>query len=182
MKRASRLKPSGMFALALIGALAYPDTRPTVLSTVGDALSTGKGTAAGAHRPAGIRPVHLPGRCRTLTDPQLAGLVTAVWPASQRRTSFAVALAESQGRTCAVGDVGLERGDWGPSVCPWQIRSQNSQRGTGGLRDEAANLKSVTTCARHARELQAAEGWQPWSTYTHGTYLRYLVRAKAAGL
>lgn len=187
MKRRDKLRPTGMFALAFIGALAYPHTRPTVLSTVSDVLSSGKPAAAatrvaGVHRPRPGRPVHIPGGCRTLTDQQLAGLVSSVWPASQRRMAFTVALAESGGRTCAVGDVALQRGDWGPSVCLWQMRSKHSQRGTGGVRDQAANLASATTCARHARQLQAAEGWRPWSTYNHGSYKGYIVRAVEVGL
>ena len=51
--------------------------------------------------------------------------------AAAATTATAVALAESGGRTDAVGDVGLEDATWGPSVGLWQIRSLKAQSGTG---------------------------------------------------
>jgi hypothetical protein len=113
-----------------------------------------------------------------LTDQTLADLAAgAGWVGGDRVTAVAVALAESQGDATVRGDTTLQTGKWGPSVGLWQIRSLNAQKGTGGQRDELANLNPATN-AQHAHEIWAAQGWGPWSTYTTGRYLLYLPRAR----
>jgi hypothetical protein len=96
-------------------------------------------------------------------------------------TAVAVALAESAGHSRARGDVALEDRTWGPSVGLWQIRSLNAQRGTGGERDELANLHARTN-ARHAYQIyrEAGRTFRPWTVYQNGMYRRFLPRAGAA--
>lgn len=133
---------------------------------------------AGDARAGGSLVAPVAGRCRTLPDRELARLVRR-WPPSQRPTAFAVILGESGGRPCAVGDVRLQTSTWGPSVCLFQLRSIKGVT-DGGVRDRAANLRSVDTCVRNAHALWAGEGWRPWSAYTNGSYRRHLPRARAA--
>jgi hypothetical protein len=95
-------------------------------------------------------------------------------------TAVAVALAESGGRPRAVGDVGLEDRTWGPSVGLWQIRSLRADHDTGRQRDARANLDPEVN-ARHAYQISdGGRKWQPWSTYTNGSYRTYLRRARVA--
>lgn len=95
-------------------------------------------------------------------------------------TAAAVALAESGGRTDAIGDVALEDGTWGPSVGPWQIRSQKAQYGTGGPRDASR----LTDPAFNARSMASISGsgknFGPWTTYTKGLYRKFLGQAAPA--
>lgn len=92
----------------------------------------------------------------------------------------AIAMAESGGKSDAIGDVALESATWGPSVGPWQIRSLNAQRGTGGQRDEIANMDPATN-ARHAYEISnSGKSFGAWSTYTSGKYRAYIAQARMA--
>lgn len=95
-------------------------------------------------------------------------------------TAIAVALAESGGNSDAMGDVGLVDGKWGPSVGLWQIRSLHDQRGTGGPRDEFANVDPDA----NARAAFAISGggvnFAPWSVYKNGRYQANIARAQAA--
>jgi hypothetical protein len=88
----------------------------------------------------------------------------------------AVALAESGGRTDAMGDVGLQNGTWGPSIGLWQIRSIKAQSGTGQPRDATR----LTDPAFNAQSMIAISGagknWKPWTTYTSGAYKKNLSR------
>lgn len=93
----------------------------------------------------------------------------------------AIALAESGGRTDAVGDVGLQDAKWGPSIGLWQIRSLRAEYGTGSPRD-ASRLKDPTFNAAAMVSISGKGGnWKPWSTYTSGSYKRY-VSEVAAGM
>lgn len=89
-------------------------------------------------------------------------------------------MGESGGRTDARGDTTITTSTWGPSIGLWQIRSINSQRGTGGERDELAN----TDPQKNARAMMSisANGtnWRPWSVYTSGKYRTYLAQARLA--
>lgn len=89
-------------------------------------------------------------------------------------TATAVALAESGGRTDAQGDIGLEDGTWGPSVGLWQIRSLKAQYGTGGPRD-ASRLSDPQFNAASMAQISGTGGnFKPWTTFTKGTYKRFL--------
>lgn len=91
-------------------------------------------------------------------------------------TMVAIALAESGGNTDAIGDVSLENSTWGPSVGLWQIRSLNSEKGTGGTRDEVANHNPQTN-ANHAMQILNGSGLSAWSTYTNQAYRAHLPAA-----
>lgn len=104
----------------------------------------------------------------------------AGWRGETLVTATAVALAESGGKTDAVGDVTLQTSIWGPSIGLWQIRSLVAQYGTGGQRDEVANRDPATN-ARHAYEISGGGAtFRPWSTYTNGDYRSHLAAARTA--
>jgi len=117
-----------------------------------------------------------------LTDQQIARFVEqGGFTGGDRATAIAVVLAESGGNSAARGDTTLETSVWGPSIGLFQIRSLWAQRGTGGQRDEVANLDPATN-ARHAHQifLDAGARFSPWSTFTNGAYQSFLGRARAA--
>lgn len=115
-----------------------------------------------------------------LSPAQIAGHARAAgWSGEALVTAVAVALGESGGRTDARGDTTLQTGTWGPSIGLWQIRSLKSQRGTGGVRDELANLDPGVN-ARHAHRIYTdAGGFGPWTVYNIGAYRLHLGRARA---
>lgn len=88
----------------------------------------------------------------------------------------AVALAESGGRTDAMGDVGLQNGTWGPSIGLWQIRSIKAQQGTGQPRDASRLTDPQFNAASMVSISGAGKNWKPWTTYTKGTYKQFLSR------
>lgn len=92
----------------------------------------------------------------------------------------AIAFAESGGRTDAIGDVALQTATWGPSVGLWQIRSVNSQRGTGGTRD-ATRLTDPKFNAHSAYVISGSgTNFNPWTTYKTGAFKQYLDPASQA--
>ena len=101
---------------------------------------------------------------------------------SHERAVLAVAISqgESGGRTDAVGDTSLTDATWGPSVGLWQIRSLNSERGTGRSRDASR----LTDPGFNARSMAAISGhgsdFSPWSVYTSGAYRQYVDDVRAA--
>jgi LysM repeat protein len=116
-----------------------------------------------------------------LSDHQIAALVVeAGFVGDQQETAFGIVLAESGGRPDAVGDVSLQNATFGPSIGLFQIRSLRSEKGTGGVRDELANVDPATN-ARHAHVVFSQSGsFRPWSTFTNGAFKRFLDRARAA--
>ena len=118
-----------------------------------------------------------------LTDQQIAQLAAgAGFSGPDLDTAIAVALAESQGNSDAVGDVGLQNQTFGPSVGLWQIRSVNPGYGNAfdqAHRNQQANMDPATNAA-NAYAIQQQYGWNQWSTYTGGAYRQYLDRARAA--
>lgn len=89
-------------------------------------------------------------------------------------TATAVALAESGGRTDAVGDVSLEDATWGPSVGLWQIRSLKAQTGTGQPRDASRLTDPQFNAASMASISGGGKSFGAWTTYTKGTYKKYV--------
>jgi hypothetical protein len=86
----------------------------------------------------------------------------------------AIAMGESGLNPDAVGDVGIQTGDWGPSIGLWQVRSLKSQSGTGKSRD-ATRLKDPIFNAKAMGEISGGgKNWRPWSVYTNGTYKKFL--------
>ncbi len=143
-----------MFALALAGALAYPDTRPMVLSTVSDALSTGKATPAAkaaGHRPAGIRPVP---HAKVET-----GVSCAMLPAGIRAQ-------ESGGKRSAVSSVGAVGPDqiMPGNVGPWSREvigravSVAEFRRSPALQDRVGRFKIGQYCVAYGPR-GAAAAW-----------------------
>lgn len=89
-------------------------------------------------------------------------------------TITAIAKAESDLNTEAIGDVTLENDEWGPSIGLCQIRSLNAQKGTGGQRDEFANFDALTNL-KHAFEISNnGVDFSPWTTYKTGAYAQYV--------
>jgi hypothetical protein len=117
----------------------------------------------------------------TLSPAQIYALATGAGlsPAAAT-TATAVALAESGGRTDAVGDVALENSTWGPSVGLWQIRSLKAQRGTGGPRDETRLTDPTFNAASMASISGTGGNFKPWTTYTKGTYKSHLSQVSPA--
>lgn len=94
-------------------------------------------------------------------------------------TSVAVALAESSARADAIGDQSLQDSTWGPSIGLWQVRSLNSEYGTGGLRD-GSRLSDPSFNAHSAYILFKSSGWNPWSAHKNGNYKQFLNIARTA--
>lgn len=102
------------------------------------------------------------------------------WSGEKAAIATAIAMAESGGDPSILGDTTITTSKWGPSVGLWQIRSLNAQRGTGGVRDQDANLNPQTN-GRHAFTISnGGSSWQPWSVYNSGRYRTYLGRARMA--
>jgi hypothetical protein len=111
----------------------------------------------------------------TLSPGQIYALAIGVGlPAGQATIATAVALAESGGRTDAIGDVGLENATWGPSVGLWQIRSLKAETGKGTPRD-ASRLTDPQFNAQAMRAISGnGQSFTPWSTYKNGSYKKQL--------
>ena len=117
-----------------------------------------------------------------LSDREIARhVVNGGFTGDNRMIGVAVVLAESGGRSDARGDVGIQTSKWGPSIGLFQIRSLKSQKGSGGTRDELANLDPATN-ARHAHVVfvEAGNKWTPWSTFKHKTHEQFMDRARQA--
>jgi hypothetical protein len=117
-----------------------------------------------------------------LSDREIAGhVINAGFTGDQRVIGVAVVLAESGGRSDNRGDVDKQTKKWGPSIGLFQIRSLKAEKGSGGTRDELANLDPATN-ARHARTvfLEAGGKWTPWSTFNHQSHEKFLDRARQA--
>jgi LysM repeat protein len=118
----------------------------------------------------------------TLSDQQIARhVVGGGFVGEERVVGVAIVLAESAGRTDAIGDVALQNATFGPSVGLFQIRSLKADKGSGRTRDELANLDPATN-ARHARQifLEAGSRFTPWSTFIHDTHRQFLSRGRDA--
>lgn len=116
-----------------------------------------------------------------LSDADVAAVVLgAGFTGDAAVKAVAIALGESGGNTEARGDINITTTTWGPSIGLFQIRSLNAQRGTGGQRDEIANLDRNTN-ARNAFAISASgTNFRAWSVFTSGRYLGYLPRASRA--
>ncbi len=114
-----------------------------------------------------------------LTANELAALAISVGLTGEKVvTAVAIALAESGGRSDAMGDTTIQTGTWGPSVGPWQIRSLKAETGKGTARDAQALLNPQHN-ARAMKEISAdGTNWRPWSVYTSGAYRLHLPAAR----
>jgi hypothetical protein len=113
-----------------------------------------------------------------LTMEQIAGYASAAGLSGEPlATATAIAMAESEGDTDAVGDTRIVSSTWGPSIGLWQIRSINAQRGTGGERDETANRNPANNAKAMMAISSGGKNWLPWSVYTTGKYRQFLAAA-----
>ncbi len=95
----------------------------------------------------------------------------------------AIALAESGGDDTARGDLALQDSTWGPSFGLFQIRTLKGQTGTGRVRDISWLAAGDDNQARAAYDISRhGTDFSAWTTYTRGTYLRYLDTARAAAV
>lgn len=95
-------------------------------------------------------------------------------------TIVAIARAESGFDASVLGDIGLQDDTWGPSVGLLQIRSLKKERGTGGTRDELANLSPAAN-ARAAWEISShGRVFTPWSVFGSGAYRNHLADVRPA--
>lgn len=103
------------------------------------------------------------------------------------KTAYAIAIAESGGRSNAKGDIKLQDEKWGPSVGLFQIRSlknwkkyNDPYRDASRLQDPSYNIEAAWTKSKHGTN------FKPWSTYTGGSFVKHLAEAdamaKAAGV
>ena len=95
-------------------------------------------------------------------------------------TAFGVAMAESNGRPGALGDVNLQTAKWGPSVGLFQIRSlkhwqdyNDKYRDAHRLPDSSFNAESAMVKSK------GGKNWNPWTTFTHGTFAKFLADSAA---
>ena len=101
-------------------------------------------------------------------------------------TAFAVAFAESGGRTNPPdGDVNLQTKKWGPSIGTFQIRSlkhwsdydgkgsSDYYRNPVKLRDHNFNLEAAF------HKSNKGTGWAGWSTFTSGDFVKFLADSAA---
>jgi len=115
------------------------------------------------------------------------GLISALYKQGFRgkslETAFAVALAESGGRSRALGDTTIQDKTYGPSMGVFQIRSLKDPKkwGSSGqwrdskrLYDPAFNVKAAWNVS------QEGTNWKPWSAYKSGAFSSYLDDAQAA--
>jgi len=115
------------------------------------------------------------------------GLMSALYGHGFRgkalETAFAIALAESGGRAGARGDVGLQTKKWGPSLGPFQIRSLKdpSKYGASGKWRDGKKLLQPDFNLDAAKAIShSGTNWKAWSTYTSGSFTKYLDDAQTA--
>jgi hypothetical protein len=97
---------------------------------------------------------------------------------AQAVIATAVGLAESGGRTDAVGDVSLMNDTWSYSAGVHQIRGLHREHGTYGVRDPQALLHDMVHNIRSMWVISdGCTNWQPWTMYTNG---RWVERAEEA--
>jgi lysozyme-like protein len=110
-----------------------------------------------------------------------ADLRVAGYSAAAAVVQTAIAEAESGGDDTARGDLGIQTGTWGPSFGLYQIRTLKADTGRGGDRDIAWLAQSDANQAKAAYDIsQHGANFSPWTTYTRGTYTKFLPDARAA--
>ena len=94
------------------------------------------------------------------------------------RTAYAVSIAESGGRSNAVGDEMLQNEKWGPSIGLFQIRSLKDWKKWNDPYRDAKRLPDpgYNTDAALKKSKQGSN-WKPWTAYTQGSYLKHLAEA-----
>jgi len=103
-------------------------------------------------------------------------LLMAGWTADKIDVAQAVAQAESQCFTDAVGDVTLIDAKWGPSIGLFQVRSLRSPQSFGGADGwrYAFPLRQPFYNAQAALAITNGGDWSKWATFVSGAYKQYL--------
>lgn len=111
----------------------------------------------------------------TLTAQQIYALARqAGFADGEGRIATAIALAESGGRTDAVGDTTITTGKWGPSVGLWQVRTLKAETGKGSVRDINWLLASPANQAKAAYQIRmGANGFKNWSVFSQNKGAAY---------
>jgi hypothetical protein len=126
-------------------------------------------------------PLVLPGSAAKLPAERIYGYARgAGFDAGESVTATAIALAESAGRPRAHNPTPPD-----DSYCLMQVNMLGplgpARRATYHLRSNS-DLYDPATCMRVAYGISAGgSNWRPWTTYTRGTYRRYLASAHHAG-
>jgi len=118
-------------------------------------------------------------RGRRASDTEIhAAAVRAGWTGWRAVVATAIAIAESDGYTGALGDLDKTDATYGPSVGLWQIRILRRS----GLTETIATqlLSDPATNAHEAHARWETRGWKPWGTFKTGKYLLRMTRARAA--
>jgi Lysozyme like domain len=126
-------------------------------------------------------PLVLPGSAARLEPERIYGYARrAGFSPGESVTATAIALAESGGRPRAHNPHPPD-----DSYCLMQVNMLGPlgpQRRARYHLDRNEDLYDPATCMRVAYGISAGgSNWRPWTTYTHGTYLRYLPTARRAG-
>ena len=94
------------------------------------------------------------------------------------RTAYAISIAESGGRSNAIGDVGLQDSKWGPSIGLFQIRSLKHWKEYNDPYRDASRLPDPNYNAKAAwNKSSSGTSFKAWSTYTGGSFLKHLSEA-----
>ena len=94
------------------------------------------------------------------------------------KTAYAISLAESGGRSNAIGDVSIQDEKWGPSIGLFQIRSlKNWAKWNDPYRD-AKRLPNPDFNAQAAwQKSNRGSNFKPWSAFTNASFLKHLPEA-----
>lgn len=97
------------------------------------------------------------------------------------QTAFAITLAESSGRPGAVGDVELQDAKWGPSYGLFQVRSLKDWKAYSEPYRDGSRLRNPSFNAAAGYTISSkGRNFNPWSTYTSGSFVKYLKEAQTA--
>ena len=98
----------------------------------------------------------------------------------QAAIAVAIAKAESNLNDQAIGDVQLETERWGPSVGLWQIRTLKDATGFPERNQTKLLFDDSAQAAAAFKISGKGTSFKPWSTFTSGAYLRFVVDAQNA--
>jgi hypothetical protein len=120
----------------------------------------------------------------TLTPSQIYTLLLqGGFDPQEARIMTAIAQAESARNPGAVGDVAIQTGTWGPSVGLFQIRTLKAETGTGSDRDIQRLMNNPAEQVKAALNISGGgSNYRPWSTYTNGSYRKFLDEPLQAGV
>lgn len=96
----------------------------------------------------------------------------------------AIQLAESGGRSDAIGDETLQDSTWGPSIGISQVRSLKAETGTGGVRDILKLRDPLANAVAAYNVSSGGRSWTAWTAFTTSdpdrSYKGHLAEAQQA--